>query len=269
MFQRLCLLDCVGLYLNEKLIYSVLEKTSNENFQALWVEISQPKTKNIICGVIYRQHSCPKEFFSYLDKSLDYYNFKNKTVYICGDFNIDLLKFETCSYNYDLLLSLQSSYLFPTIDKPTRVYNNSATLIDNIFLNQLDRLIFSGNVVSDTSDHFSQFCIIPATKDLTTHRVQKKRLFPKYAEMNFLRELSSIDLNTVLSQAQDVDQYFSTFFRVINNIVNKVAPVSAVSKRKLISFSKPWITQGIRESKLKTDYLSMAIKKSTSITVID
>ena len=66
--------------------------------------------------------------------------------------------------------------------------------------------------------------------------------------MNVLRELSSIDLNTVLSQAQNVDQYFSTFFRVINNIVNKVAPISAVSKPKLKSFSKPWITQGIRES---------------------
>ena len=51
-----------------------------------------------------------------------------------GDFNINLLHAETSCYAQDFLLSLQSfSFIVPTIDKPTRVYNNSATLIDIIF----------------------------------------------------------------------------------------------------------------------------------------
>ena len=76
-----------------------------------------------------------------------------------GDININPLRFESCNYAHNFLISLQSLNLTPTIDKPTRVYNNSATLIDNIFVNKLDDHILSGNIISDISDHFSQFRI--------------------------------------------------------------------------------------------------------------
>lgn len=157
----------VGMYINDNLVYTVLEKTSNENFQALWIEIHQHNKKNIICGLIYRQHSCPKPFLSYLEKALDHYTLKDKPLYIIGDFNIDLLKSETCQFSREFFHLLQSCFLFPTIDKPTRVYNTSATLIDNICTNQLNYNVISGNVISDISDHFSQFCIIPQAKSST------------------------------------------------------------------------------------------------------
>ena len=66
-----------------------------------------------------------------------------------GDFNIDLLKCETSQISHDFLTSLQSCYLIPTVDKPTRVYRNSATLIDNIFVNNPDEILLSGNIISD------------------------------------------------------------------------------------------------------------------------
>lgn len=66
-----------------------------------------------------------------------------------GDFNLDLLKIENSRFSRDFFLSLQSWYLVPFIDKPTRVYNNSATLIDNIFINTPEQLIASRNIISD------------------------------------------------------------------------------------------------------------------------
>ena len=63
-----------------------------------------------------------------------------------GDLNINLLRFEACSYAQNFLTTLQSFNLSPTIDKPTRVHNKSATLIDNVFVNQLDNHILSGNI---------------------------------------------------------------------------------------------------------------------------
>ena len=69
----------------------------------------------------------------------------DKDVYLMAGFNIDLLKSEISDLTHDFLLSLQSYYFFPVIDKPTRVYNNSATLIDNIFVNRFDHKISSGN----------------------------------------------------------------------------------------------------------------------------
>ena len=83
----------------------------------------------------------------------------DKDVYIMGDFNIDLLKCETFQVSQDFLLSLRSCYLIPTVDKPTRVHRTSAKwLINSFFVNNPDKLLASGNIISDISDHFSQFC---------------------------------------------------------------------------------------------------------------
>ena len=109
-----------------------------------------------------------------------------------GDFNIDLLKYENCKYSRTLLQCMQSFSMLPTIDKPTRVYGSSATLIDNIFTNNLTNNISSGNIVADTTDHFST----------------KKTKFRDYSSFNaykFMNDLSAINwkgINEILGYAK-------------------------------------------------------------------
>ena len=69
------------------------------------------------------------------------YNEGKCDIYLMGDFNIDLLKYENCTYSQALLHCTQSFSMLPVIDKPTRVYGTSATLIDNIFTNNLENSI--------------------------------------------------------------------------------------------------------------------------------
>ena len=121
----------VCLYINESLKYTVIEKTSNEAFQALWIEIHSSQKCNIICGIVYRQHNSPQRFQEYFDETPEKVIASNKSVYIMGDFNINLLHAESSRYAQEFLLSLQSFSFTPTIDKPIRVHNCSATLIDN------------------------------------------------------------------------------------------------------------------------------------------
>lgn len=52
----------VGLFIDESLNYRILEKISNEAFQALWAEITFENKKNVICGILYRQHNSPERF---------------------------------------------------------------------------------------------------------------------------------------------------------------------------------------------------------------
>ena len=118
--------------------YTVIDKVSDEAFQSLWIEIQLPQKSNIICGIIYRQHNSPKRLQEYFDGKLEKLITSNKSTYIMGDFNINLLHVETSCYAQDFLLSLQSFSSIPTIDKPTRVYNTSATLTDNILTNKVD-----------------------------------------------------------------------------------------------------------------------------------
>ena len=127
----------VGMYIDEDLNYTVIEKASENAFQALWIEIQFPKQANVICGVVYRQHNSPERFLEYFDQTLEKLSASGKSIYIMGDFNVNLLRGESCKYSHNFLPSLQSYSFIPTIDKPTRVYRNSATLIDNILVNNV------------------------------------------------------------------------------------------------------------------------------------
>ena len=72
-----------------------------------------------MCGCIYRhpRHDL-SEFLQYLEKCLKIIAKENKEVYICGDFNIDLLKIESINSNqeyYNLLWQLWTA----TSNNPT------------------------------------------------------------------------------------------------------------------------------------------------------
>ena len=44
------------MFISDKFKYKIIENTSTNAFQALWVEFLFEKKSNIICGIIYRQH---------------------------------------------------------------------------------------------------------------------------------------------------------------------------------------------------------------------
>jgi hypothetical protein len=119
--------DGVGMYIRNDLRYSVLEKCSNNAFQALWVELQISNGKNIICGVLYRQPNSPESFQNYFEDTLHKFasSSSNKSIYIMGDFNIDLLKAQACHFAQNFLFTLQSYALTPTKDKPTKIHNSS------------------------------------------------------------------------------------------------------------------------------------------------
>ena len=172
-----------------------------------------------------------------------------RDVYILGDFNIDLLKYESSQISQDFLLFLRSCYLIPTVDKPTRVHRTSATLFDNIFVNNPDKLLASGNIISDISDHFSQFCIITSAKDkLQQAKNIKIRDYSKFSADSFNDELSEVDWNQIIANGRTncANKLFSSFYNKYNTIVNKDAPMKKLSKRKAKQLSKPWITNGIK-----------------------
>ena len=47
---------------------------------------------------------------------------------------------------------------------PTRVTEMTSTIIDNIFTNNLDNIVNSGNIITDISDHYSQFITVKKLK---------------------------------------------------------------------------------------------------------
>ena len=77
-----------------------------------------------------------------------------------GDFNIDLLKYDTEKDSADFLDSMYASFLLPYINAPSWVTPRSKMLIDNIFSNNIEDGSKSGNVVTTISDHYAQFLLL-------------------------------------------------------------------------------------------------------------
>ena len=153
-----------AIYVNES--YDVFKRNDLQIqidcLESTWIEIKNKNNKNILVGSLYRH---PKydlsEFINYLESTLKKIVTENKEVYICGDFNIDLLKLQKFN-NYQHYYKLLCSYGFlPLIIQPARVVENQIpSLIDNIFSNNLSDELNSGNIYLTLSEHFCQFASI-------------------------------------------------------------------------------------------------------------
>ena len=100
------------------------------------MQISQSllSVKDIIVGVIYRPPGGKLDsFYDAFFPIIDRINSENRPCYIVGDFNIDLLNTSNKNGGNAFVNRMFSTGFGPRIDRPTRVTENTATLIDHIF----------------------------------------------------------------------------------------------------------------------------------------
>ena len=62
-----------------------------------------------------------------------------------GDFNIDLIKMGTHGPTSDFMEGVTSVGFYPLISLPTRLTDNTATLIDNILTRNLEERVETGD----------------------------------------------------------------------------------------------------------------------------
>ena len=82
----------------------------------------------------------------------------NDEIILCVDFNLDILNYDNNENTLNLLNSLMSQSLIPTITKPSQITDQTTTLIDNIFMTKPNGFV-SGILISDVSDHLPLFIL--------------------------------------------------------------------------------------------------------------
>ena len=82
------------------------------------------------------------------------------SIYICGDFNIDLLNYDVNNSTKNYVDQMFSMSLFPLINQPTRITNQCHSILDNIYTNSINEDIISGVIIAYISDHFPIFSIL-------------------------------------------------------------------------------------------------------------
>ena len=146
----------VSIYIRSRYIACRLSEMCimHQSIETVFVKVSI-NSRDFVIGCIYRPPKSDCNLFYSKIEDLLYCVARNhggSTLILHGDFNLDLLQNNIRSTFLPVMLG---NNLYPLILRPTRVQGQSATLIDNIFCNNLNLLSGSGIYTTDISDHFA------------------------------------------------------------------------------------------------------------------
>ena len=77
----------------------------------------------------------------------------SKHILLTGDFNIDLIKYDTDINGQNIVDTTGNHGFVQIISRPTRITDHSTTLIDHIYTNRVSHVIRSNVITLDLSDH--------------------------------------------------------------------------------------------------------------------
>ena len=195
----------IVIFIRDSLLYKLRNDLSIncEGIESLSIEIMNSQTRNIICNVIYRPpdgdlNVCETFFKKILSDSTTV----NKTFFLTGDFDINLLEFET-NKKVQSFVNLMSEFsMIPTINKPARVTKHTVTAIGNMITNCILNSDFKSAIVkTDLSDHFPIIFINELIRDPTPiddmEKCVYKRDFTENAFNSFKQALFETSWNSV------------------------------------------------------------------------
>ena len=212
-------------------------------------------------GVIYRAHTSIDNFIGDIDPVFKKLNDEKKQIYIMGDFNIDLLKVDDHRPTHDYLELIFSYSLLPTIYKPTRITETTATIIDNILTND-ENVIKSSILVTDITDHMPT--VLTTRNNLTNHSGSTKKITYKriHTDDNIAKlkqRLIDVKWQEILDNNNANDDY-NKFNETFDTVYNECVPLKKCTNNRRKEPMSPWITKGLlksinKKNKLYKQYL--------------
>ena len=247
-----------------------LDKQLNvsRKLESSFCEILVKGKKNIIVGCVYKHPSMDiTEFNDLFEDAMEKITSENKEIYLLGDFNLDLLKLEDndAGKQVDEYLNiLCKNFLVPHITLPTRITSTSATLIDNIFSNNLEfTRAISGNLTVTISDHLPQILFVPGENVKVPRKANMYTRSKDFDRENLVADFLNLEWDSILElNKADPNHSIDNLFTETNKIIDTYLPLKKVLNKDLKAQSKPWITKGIRKSMKRRDKLLKLFIKS-------
>src|SRR6218665_586040 len=251
----------VAILIKEDIVFHVLDLEmlpAHASYEGIFVNV--PQRKGAWCNLptpwspASRLHSGAKFIIA---------SFDNRKVLLSGDFNIDLLKIGEHELTQEFLNVMNLFSLSPTMNYPTRVTDNSATLIDNIFSNFIQEITDPTIIIHDLADHFpitlwfGDEIVINAKKQSTTIRPVNDSLLKAFATN--LHNTNWTPVTLAIEEGQTTLAY-ETFMSLYKYQYNRT--FTQIEKPILkVTPKKPWMSKGLLISCRKKDKLYLKYRK--------
>ena len=111
-----------------------------KKLESNFIEIINKKGKNLTVGFIYKYPTVNNQDFidSYILPLLEKLSYESKQIMLMGDFNMILLNYNTNERITQFVDKLYTNSFTPYINLPTRITNQSETLIENLFYDKIN-----------------------------------------------------------------------------------------------------------------------------------
>ena len=264
----------VGIYIKSCFNYSLNSTSSvfvDRIFESIFVDVSI-KNKNVLVGSLYRPavNHPDLNVTQQFDQFLDLFNTllsdlsnAKMDIFMLGDLNIDLLKFNSCNKTMQYIDTLFSYGFLQVITKPTRCTNTSATLIDHCITNVISDTHDSTILTCMLSDHFPYIYNHSCQKAPVLKKPSQTRDFSQENINKFREMLAGINWSFVNTTQcpQEAYNLFSDFF---NNMFELYFPLKLKHHNKNFNKIEKWCTSGILTSRRNKLILSNISARSPS-----
>ena len=218
-----------------------------KTFEHTVIEIKTETTNLLVVSGYRPPNSNTKEFLSEYKQAVKVWQkLKHHELIVGLDHNLDFLKSEKHPNTQSFLEFNLDSDLMPTITRPTRVMQKSATLIDNVFLSKkLQNNFASSILIDDISDHFPSIVLLKNQKICNKEplKIQTREINDsKIAELK--NTLDRVNWEDRLSE-YNANDVLNSFHTLLVETVETILP----EKTKTIKYNKiirdPWLHSGI------------------------
>ena len=216
------------------------------NFESITVEIKTHSDSFFVCSIYRPSNSRPKEFLRHHKRLLDKFTKTQQERLVLGiDHNLDLLKCHSHSATKDFIDMNLDLNLIPTITKPTRITNTSATLLDNIIVGRIFHNYTANIAISDISDH------LPIIMSSYQPKMYKKQ--PLIIKSRILNEAACTKINETLDQI-NWEQYLNgkttnaaqtCFHTKVQETLDNISPLKTIRIKPCKILKDPWMFPGL------------------------
>ncbi|MCU7800226.1 MAG: hypothetical protein KZQ70_08805 [gamma proteobacterium symbiont of Lucinoma myriamae] len=191
----------------------------------IWIEITQEKGKSFLVGNMYRPPDSRVEYNDRFEDFIDTVTKEGKEIILLGDLNKNLIGGQADKEWLNLTLSLGLSQM---VDEPTRVTENSSTLIDHIYTNIEENITRVTVCKSAISDHYAIFGNRKLNSFIRKHSHQTitYRSFKDFDENAFIHDLSLVPWE-IIQNFDDINEIVRVWNSLFLEVVNKHAPLKS------------------------------------------
>ena len=251
----------IGGYIREGIPYTRRKDLECDNLEMMWLEISFKNYKKFLIAVLYRpptssRHQC-KNFAETLSNKIETVQNENKETIITGDINCD---YANPKSHRDVKSCLRMNGFKQSIKKPTRITENTSTIIDVFLTNSPENVVSTDVITANLSDHE----MIGAIRKKCQHKYQPKtirsRNFRNYNKENAKIEIGNINFDPLFAYTNPTDA-LNFLKELLVNVANTQAPFATKTMKEKRC---PWLNENMKREMHYRDALNGKAQKTKS-----